>query len=71
MKQRKAIKEHIIPIECIQCPEFSITSAVFISGTTSTEVIKGTLLSEVRVATDRMCKSNVKGVRVGGEVYHL
>ena len=30
----------------MQCPEFSNTPAVFISGTTSTEVNKGTLLSE-------------------------
>ena len=37
----------------------------------STEVNKGTLLSEVRVATVRMCKSNVKGVWVEEEVYHL
>ena len=34
-------------------------------------VVKGTLLSEVRVATVRKCKSNVKGVWVEGEVYHL
>ena len=34
-------------------------------------VIKGTLLSEVRVATVRKCKSNVKGVLVEGEVFHL
>ena len=34
-------------------------------------VNKGTLLSEVRVATGRACKSNVKGVWVEGEVYHL
>ena len=34
-------------------------------------VSKGTLLSEVRVATVRRCKSNVKGVWVEGEVYHL
>ena len=49
----------------------STTPAVFISGTTSTEVNKGTLLSEVRVSTVRMNKSNVKGVWVEGEVYHL
>ena len=34
-------------------------------------VIKRTLLSEVRVATVPKCKSNVKGVWVEGEVYHL
>ena len=34
-------------------------------------VSKGTLLSEVRVATVPKCKSNVKGVRVEGEMYHL
>ena len=34
-------------------------------------VNKGTLLSEVRVATVRKCKSNVNGVWVEGEVYHL
>ena len=32
-------------------------------------VDKGTLLSEVRVATVRNCKSNVKGVWVEGEMY--
>ena len=31
---------------------------MFISGTMSAEVNKGTLLSEVRVATVRKCKSN-------------
>ena len=34
-------------------------------------VNKGTLLSKVRVATVRKCKSNVKGVWVEGEVCHL
>ena len=34
-------------MEYIQCPEFFTISAVFISGTTSTEVNKGTFLSEV------------------------
>ena len=34
-------------------------------------VNKGTLLSEVSVATVRKCKSIVKGVWVEGEVYHL
>ena len=34
-------------------------------------VSKGTLLSEVRVATVRKCKSNVKGVWVEGEVRHF
>ena len=34
-------------------------------------VNKGTLLSEVRVATVRNYKSNVKGVWVEGEMYHL
>ena len=34
-------------------------------------VIKGTLLCEVRVTTARMCRSNVKGVWVLGEVYQL
>ena len=34
-------------------------------------VNKRTLLSEVRVATVRKCKSNVKEVWVEGEVYHL
>ena len=32
---------------------------------------KGTSLSEVRVATVRRCKSDVKGVWVEGEVCHL
>ena len=32
---------------------------------------KGTLLSEVRVATVHKCKSNVKGVWVEGKAYHL
>ena len=67
----KQVQSHFNPIEYIQCPEFSTTPAVFISGTTSTEVNKLTLLSEVTVATVRMCKSNVKGVWVEGEVYHL
>ena len=35
------------------------------------KINKGTLLSEVRVATVRMCKSNVMGVWVEGEMYHL
>ena len=47
------------------------TAAVFISGTTSTEVNKGTLLSRVRLATVRTCKSSIKGVWVEGVVYHL
>ena len=34
-------------------------------------VNKGTLLSEVRVATVHMYKSNVKGVWVEGEAHHL
>ena len=34
-------------------------------------VNKGTLLSEIRVATFHMCKSTVKGVWVKEEVYHL
>ena len=34
-------------------------------------VNKGTLLSEVRVATVPNCKSKVKGVWVEGEMYHL
>ena len=34
-------------------------------------VNKGTSFSEVRVTTVLMCKSNIKGVRVEGEVYHL
>ena len=34
-------------------------------------VNKGTLLSELRVATVHRCKSSVKGVWVEGEVYHL
>ena len=34
-------------------------------------VNKGTLLCEVRVATVHKCKSDVKGVWVEGEVYHL
>ena len=34
-------------------------------------VIKGTLLWDVGVTTARMCKSNVKGVWVEGEVCHL
>ena len=37
---------------------FWATPAFFISGTMSTEVNKGTLLIEVRVATVHMCKSN-------------
>ena len=60
-------QRHFNPIEYLQCPEHSATPALFISDTTSTEVIKGTLLSEVRVATVRTCKSSVKGVWV----YHL
>ena len=65
------VQRHFNPLEYIQCPEFSITPAVFISGTASTEVNKGTLLSEVRVATVRTFKSSVMGVSVEGEVYHL
>ena len=34
-------------------------------------VSKGTLLSEVRVANVRKCKSTVKGVWVEGEMHHL
>ena len=34
-------------------------------------VIKGTLLCEVKVTTARMCKSNVRGAWVEGEVCHL
>ena len=34
-------------------------------------VNKGTLLSEVCVATVRKCMSDVQGVWVEGEVYHL
>ena len=34
-------------------------------------VSKGTLLSEVRVTTVPICKSNVKGVWVEGQVRHL
>ena len=34
-------------------------------------VDKGRLLSEVRVANVPMCKSEVKGVWVEGEVHHL
>ena len=34
-------------------------------------VNKGTLLSEVIVATVRNCKSNVNGVWVEGDMYHL
>ena len=72
MKQREAItQKHFNPIEYIHCPEFFTTPAVFISGTMSTEVNKETLLSKVRVATVRICKSNVKGVWVEGEAYHL
>ena len=36
MKQREKFQKHFNPIEYIQCPEFSTTPAVFISGTTST-----------------------------------
>ena len=32
---------------------------------------KGTLLCELRVATVPICKSNVNGVWVEGEMYHL
>ena len=65
------VQRHFNPRECTQCPEFCTTPVVFISGMTSTEVNKGALLSEVRVATVPMCKSDVKGVWVEGEVYHL
>ena len=34
-------------------------------------VSKGTLLSEVRVATVRKCKSNCKRLWVEGEMYYL
>ena len=44
-------------------------TVIFIRGRTSTEVNKGTLLSEVRVATVRKCKPNVKRVWVEVEVY--
>ena len=68
MKQRKAISKHFSQIEYMQCPEFYTAPAFSISGTTSTEVNNGTSLSEVRVATVSMCKSNVKGVLVEGEM---
>ena len=55
----------------MQCPEFLTTPVVFTSSTTSTEVNKGALLSEVRVVTVRKGKSNIKGVLVDVEVYHL
>ena len=61
MKQRSSCS-----IEYMQCPEFSTTPAVFISGTTSTEVNKGTLLSEVSLATVRTCKSNGQWSAGGG-----
>ena len=62
----------INPIAYMQSPKYSTTPAVFIIGSTPTEVNKGTLLNEVRVATIRTCMSSVKGVWVeGGEVYHL
>ena len=44
---------------------------IIISDTMSTEVNKGMLLGEVKLATVHRCKSNVKGVWVEGEVYHL
>ena len=47
------------------CKMISTTPTVFINGTTSTEVNEGTLLSEVRVAAVRTCKSNVKSVGGG------
>ena len=65
------VQRHFNPTEYIQCPEFSTIPAVFINGTTSTEVNKGMSLSELREATVCMCKSNAKGVWVEGEVYHL
>ena len=61
MKQRSSCS-----IEYMQCAEFSTTPAVFISGMTSTEVNKGTLLSEVSLATVRTCKSNGQGSAGGG-----
>ena len=67
----RQLQKHFNPIKYIQCPEFFTTPVVFISGMTSTEVNKGTLLSEVRVATVLKCKSDIKGVLVEGEVYHL
>ena len=51
----KQFKKYINPIEHVQCPEFTTTPTAFISGTTSTDVIKGTLLSDVRGATFRIC----------------
>ena len=65
------VQRHFNPMEYIQCPEFCTTPAVSIIGATSTEVNKETLLSEASVPTVRSCKSNVKGVRVEREVYHL
>ena len=64
-------QKHFHPIEYIQRPEFSTKPAVFISGTTSTDVNKGTPLSGVLVATARMRMSNVKRVCLVGEVYNL
>ena len=58
-------------MEYIQCSEFFTTAEVFILSCTSTEVNKGTLLSEIRVATVPICRSTVKGVWVKEEVYHL
>ena len=50
------VQRHFSAIEYILCPEFSTTPAVFISGTMSTEVIKGMLLSEAVVATFCICR---------------
>ena len=36
----RQFQKHFNPIEYVQCPEFSTTPAVFISGTTSTGVNK-------------------------------
>ena len=71
MKQRGHVQRLFNPIEYIQWPEFSTTPAVFFSGTTTTEANKGLSLNHVCVATVRMCKSNVIGVWVLKEVYHL
>ena len=56
----QSVQRHINPMEYIQCPEFSSTTAVFANVTMSTEVNNVTLLCEVRVAIVCTCKSNVK-----------
>ena len=61
MKQREAISNHLNPIEYIQCTEFLTTPVVFISGTMSTEVIKGTLLGIYTMIRDNV---TCKGFRV-------